>query len=100
MELKTLRRTLLLLMFAAVLVAPRYTYSCGPFAEETIFSYSEAPNVPLEKFYAGELGVLRPAYSRSYLVIAYRYLSDLGLNAEAQKALLGAEPALDDEIGH
>jgi hypothetical protein len=82
---------LLLLVLVAVLVAPRFTYSCGPFFEQTVFSYAESPNVPLTKFYAGELGVLRPAYSRSYLIIAYRYLTDLGLSPDAQKALLNPQ---------
>src|SRR5215471_7016841 len=91
MELRTLRRILLLLVLVAVLVAPRYTYSCGPFFEETVFSYTQSPNVPLAKFYAGELGVLRATHDRSYLVIAYRHLTDLGLSPEAQKALLNPQ---------
>jgi hypothetical protein len=91
MKLRALRRTLLFLVLIAVLVAPRYTYSCGPFFEETVFSYTQSPNVPLTKFYAGDLGVLLPSTKRSYLVIAYRYLMDLELSPQAQKTLLGPE---------
>src|SRR5579859_4587930 len=88
MKARITRRFLLFFLLIALLVTPPSTYSCGPFSVETIFSYSESPNVPLDKFVAGDLGVLRPTYSSDYLIIAYRHLMNLGLNAESRKAIL------------
>jgi len=77
MKVRTTWRFLPFFLLMALLVTPPNTYSCGPFFEQTIFSYSESPNVPLEKFYDGQMGVLRPTYDRNYLVIAYRHLMEL-----------------------
>jgi len=53
-----------------------------------IFTYSLHPDFPLESFAAGNLGILRPTYARSYLVVAYRHLAGVGLNADEQKAVV------------
>jgi len=67
---------------ALVLVTPRAVYSCGPFFDEAIFIPSGAPQVSQEDFAAGKLGIVLPGLRRSYLIVAYRYLSGMKLNAE------------------
>ncbi len=53
-----------------VLYRPQLLSSCGPFFARAAFIYTVHPDFPLEKFAAGELGVLQPTYARSYLVVA------------------------------
>src|SRR5215470_6566488 len=74
-------------MLCGVLCWPRATRACGPFFPTAIFAYSKHPDVPLKPFARGELGVLQPTYARSYLAVAYRYLSAAPLDAAEQKAV-------------
>jgi hypothetical protein len=60
--------------------------ACGPFIEHAIFTFTKHPDFPLSRFAAGELGVLQPTYARSYLAVAYRYLSGAPLGADARQA--------------
>lgn len=39
-----------------------------------VFTWERHPDLPLDRFAAGRLGVIQPFYARSYLVVAYRYL--------------------------
>ena len=71
-----------------VLYRPQLLSSCGPFLARAAFIYTVHPDFPLEKFAAGELGVLQPTYARSYLAVAYRYLSGTGFNPTEQQALV------------
>src|SRR5262249_7111923 len=71
-----------------VLYRPELLSSCGPFLARAVFTYTAHPDFPLERFAAGELGVLQPTYARSYLAVAYRYLIGTGFNADEQKALI------------
>lgn len=73
------------MMMAVLLYNAGPMFSCGPFIERAVFTYTKHPDFPLEKFAAGELGVLQPAYARSYLAIAYRYLAGAPLDQEEQK---------------
>src|SRR5262245_3427747 len=73
---------------SVVLYRPESLSSCGPFFARAVFTYTVHPDFPLEKFAAGELGVLQPTYARSYLVVAYRYLTGTSFNAAEQKALV------------
>lgn len=87
MALKKSRIFVALCLVTALLYGPRRLFSCGPFLPSTIFTYTLHPDFPLEPFARGELGVLQPTYARSYLVVAYRYLSGVRLDAEEQKAV-------------
>ena len=87
MALKRARPLLALCVIAALLSSPRLLFSCGPFFPSTIFTYTWHPDFPLDRFAHGDLGVLQPTYARSYLAVAYRYLSGVGLDVEAQKAV-------------
>jgi len=71
--------TLLLALAAPV-------FCCGPFFLRAIFTYSLHPDFPLEDYAGGRLGIVQPTYARSYLVVAYRYLTGVPLNAGEQSA--------------
>jgi TolA-binding protein len=77
-------------MLVALLLpaAPRRTEACGPSFLRAVFIFKSHPDVPLERFARGEIGVLQPTYARSYLVAAYRHLSGTGFNAREQQALV------------
>ena len=87
MALRPSSRALLLLVALIVLITPNATYSCGPFLFSAIFVYKDRPDDRDEDFAAGKLGILRPEFRQSYLVIAYRYLSGLTLDAEQREAV-------------
>ncbi len=84
-----LRRIILLiaLTIAVCYITPTLL-SCGPNFSTAIFTYSAHPDLPLEAFANGEIGVLKPEYARSYLVVAYRYLNDEKLGTKEQKSVL------------
>lgn len=56
------------------------------FSEDVSFSSRKKPDLSLAEFAAGRLGVPQPGWARSYLVVAYRHLSGVGLDDEAQRA--------------
>lgn len=75
------------LLFAILLQAPSSS-ACGPFALEAVFSFSVHPEYPLEKYAAGNIGIVPPTYARSYLFVAYRYLNGDGFNQAEREALV------------
>lgn len=82
--------TVLVFLLAVILVwlPVLPVLACGPFFRGAIFSYSRHPDFPLESFAAGNLGILQPTYARSYLVVAYRHLAGVGLDADEQEAVV------------
>lgn len=73
-----------------VLIVPQPTaVACGPFFTQTIFSFRMHPDFPLMRFAAGDLGIVQPTYARSYLVVAYRYMSGMALNKAEQASVAG-----------
>lgn len=82
------RFALALVLLVAVLWQSPATNACGPFLLTAIFSFETHPDFPLDRYVAGELGVVQPTYARSYLVVAYRHLSGLNYNEQEQKALV------------
>ena len=46
------------------------------------------PDLPFDAFAAGQLGLIQPGYARSYLVVAYRHLEGIGLDATEQRGAL------------
>ncbi|HEY0544576.1 MAG TPA: hypothetical protein VGC91_04190 [Pyrinomonadaceae bacterium] len=65
----------------------RLSYACGPFSRYAIFSFSKHPDLPLDKFSDGALGVLQPSYARSYLYVSYRLMTGGRFNQAEQQAL-------------
>lgn len=46
------------------------------------------PDLPLAPFAAGQLGIIRPTWARSYLVVAYRQLESIGMNDAEQRSAI------------
>lgn len=64
---------------------------------EPFSDFSLHPDVPLESYAAGRLGIVRPTFARSYLVVAYRYFSDVPLTKDEQ---FGAQALWSERIGN
>ena len=88
MSIRTCRSTFALALVALLMCAARPSVACGPFSLDAVFTFTVHPEFPLEKFAAGEIGVVQPGFARSYLFVAYRHLSGNAFNAQEQKALL------------
>ncbi len=80
-----------ILIVLLILAVPLELPGCGPFLPVAMFHLPGWPEAP-EDFARGQLGVILPSYERLYQVIAYRYLSGVGLNGEEQKAVLPPPP--------
>ena len=62
--------------------------ACGPAFPVTTFISDDHPDLPLESYAAGNVGVLVPSYSPSYFVVAYHYFSGRTFDADEQKQLV------------
>jgi hypothetical protein len=60
--------------------------ACGPVIPVDIFSFRTNPDLSFTSYAAGNLGIILPAFAKSYLVIAYRYLVDKPLAKDEQIA--------------
>lgn len=78
---------LIALVFALLCYHPQPQEACGPSFQEAIFTFSVHPDFPMEKYAAGQLGVIQPTYARSYLYVAYRYFAGINLDPAEQKAV-------------
>ncbi len=78
-----------LYLVAALLAAFELAWSCALEFDVAVFSYSHHPDFPRTRYAAGKLGVIEPTYARSYLVVAYRYLAGIGLDAAEQEQVRG-----------
>ena len=79
--------TSLLALAVATAAAPP-AWACGSSYYYADFTYDLYPDYPLDGFAGGNLGVLNPRFARSYLYVAYRYLSGKPFAASGRKALL------------
>ncbi len=109
MAIKSAKRFLILAAVIFLLVMPRAIYTCGPWLDEAIFAFADTPQPSQTEFAAGKLGILLPTFRRSYLIVAYRYLNGLKLDAQQQQGAIdvwnrqmspgpmyGVHPALDE----
>lgn len=78
-----------MVLSAAIILQGSSSLACGPFSLNAVFSFSLHPEYPLEKFAAGDIGIVRPSYARSYLYVAYQYLKGSSFNQTEQQALVG-----------
>lgn len=85
MAMKFARRFVVVSAVLVLLVMPGAIYSCGPWFDEATFAFADAPQPSQEEFAAGKLGIVLPTLRRSYLIVAYRYLNGLKLDAEQQQ---------------
>ena len=67
--------------------SPNVGFACGPFIDEAILAFDTNPDFPLKRYVAGELGIIRPNFAKSYLVVAYRFLSNKPLTKMQQDAI-------------
>ena len=74
-----------LLVVALFLVGLAIAWACAPEFEVAVFSYKKHPDFPRTEFLDSKLGILQPTYARSYLVIAYRHISGVGLSAREKE---------------
>src|SRR5271169_4561216 len=93
MAIRIRNMVLVFALFAGILSNPPDLSSCGPFLPTAAFTFWRAPEDAAGRFARGQLGILQPGFPRFYLIIAYRYLTGVGLNAEERKALFGPELA-------
>src|SRR6185295_6874974 len=77
-----------LLLTVIILVTVKPAPACGPFALDAVFTFVIHPEFPLEKYAAGEIGIVQPTFARSYLVAAYRNLNGAPFTQAEQKQLL------------
>ena len=75
------------IFLAIILLNGATAFACGPFTLEAIFVHIAHPTYPLAQFASGRIGVVQPSYARSYLYVAYRYLSGSNFTQSEQKAL-------------
>src|SRR4026207_260919 len=75
-------------LLATILLQAPLTFACGPFSLNAVFSFSVHPEYPLEKFAAGDIGIVQPSYARSHLYVAYRYFKGERFNQTEQQALV------------
>jgi hypothetical protein len=84
-----------LLIAVLILAVPVELPGCGPFLPEALFHLTRGPEAPAV-FARGQLGIVQPTYDRVFQMIAYRYLSGVGLNdAERQAVLPSPQPVAD-----
>ena len=74
----------------AILLTPANIFSCGPFFEEPMFTWTDGPDRPLALFAKGRLGIVLPRYETQYLVVAYRYLAGPPLSPADERTLIAA----------
>lgn len=71
---------------AAFLAVPRVLAS-GFWAPRVVDSFALFPDLELDKYAGGQLGVIRNKFAMSYLLVAYRYLVNAPLSADEQKSI-------------
>jgi len=87
MNRKVRRSAFAIALLAVSLFQAPLSFACGPFSLNAVFSFSVHPEYPLEKFAAGEIGIVQPSYARSYLYVAFRYFNGDRFNQTEQQAL-------------
>lgn len=96
--MKTLRFVLIGLLTAGLLATPtdqKRARACGWSSSVETVTHQH-PDLPLDHFASGRLGILRPTYARSYLVVAYRHLQGIGLSGPEQS---GARELWNARVG-
>jgi hypothetical protein len=76
-------------LLVAIILQVSPSFACGPFSLNAVFSFSVHPEYPLDKFAAGNIGIVQPSYARSYLYVAYRYFKGAPFSQTEQQALVG-----------
>lgn len=62
--------------------------ACAPDLAYSILVNGSHPDLPLKLYAAGNLGIVQPGWAKSYLVVAYRYLSLKPLTKTEQDSII------------
>jgi hypothetical protein len=62
-------------------------FACGPDYDKALFVSWIHPDLPLKTYAAGNLGILQSGWARSYLCVAYRYLTGQALLKDEQASI-------------
>ena len=87
-----LRPQLLTLLLLTVLLhsSMPIVLACGPSYIEPVFKFENNPDIPFQDFTSGNIGIVRPAFGRKALFIAYRYVNGGSFSAFEQDGLVEA----------
>lgn len=77
-----------LAVVVVVLATPLRVEVCAPMFEEPILVSRSTPDLPLQLYAEGNLGVPQPDYATSYLIVAYRYMSEVPLTSMEKESFL------------
>ena len=83
MEKRRALRVALMIALCAATAVP-----CS-FDDTPAFAFRVRPDAPIEPYVNGRIGIIRPGYARSHLVVAYRYLSGNPPSAAERAGFLG-----------
>ncbi len=84
---RKLFRLVVSVLVAAAVVIP-ILWACAPGGPSLAFTWKVHPDLPLNGFARGNLGIIQPTYARSYLVVAYRYMTGSALTRTEQRGAL------------
>jgi hypothetical protein len=65
-------------------------FACGPFVLDVVFSLKTHPDLPLDGYTSGEIGIVPASYGPMSLVLFYRQLNGLSLNAAERTQAINA----------
>jgi len=98
-EVKRWRTVVIVVLASALLLSPplwSWSGASGVHSVIALFESHVHPDLPFDQFAAGRLGIIKPTWDRSYLYVAYRYLSGPGFDVSEQKAMVSL---WDDWLG-
>ncbi len=84
------------LLAAALLVRPAPSVASGVAETISLFESHLHPDLPLDQFVAGRLGLIKATWSPAFRFVAYRYLAGPGFSASEQKVLVAM---MNDRLG-
>lgn len=62
--------------------------ACGPSFTVPVFAFETRPDLELESYAGGRIGIVQPSYNRSFLFAAYRYFNEQPFSKAEQKDLV------------
>jgi hypothetical protein len=77
-----------IMAWALMVAMPLSVLACAPEFPVAILVNRSHPDIPLSLFAAGKLGVIQPTWAKSYLCVAYRYLTSKPLNKVEQAGIV------------
>lgn len=84
---KKILPVLSMLLVLIVFTESLESYACGPDYDKAVFVSWIHPDLPLRNYAAGNLGVIQTGWARSYLCVAYRYLTGEALSKDEQSSI-------------